>query len=107
MTDVANVDSRVLNYDHIEMCEKQLDAYIDRRISSGTDKDVEDLWASSARKFDRNRRVERLYDWVSHHRTMAHAARSNAEAIAREHEREVARIEAQITHAMTGRLENA
>jgi hypothetical protein len=50
-------------YDHIEMCEKQLDRYVEHRISSGSDKDVEDLWTATSRRFERNRPVQRLYDW--------------------------------------------
>jgi hypothetical protein len=111
MTDVVGVPQDV--YDHIEMCEKQLDAYIDRRISSSsasgadTDKDVEDLWLASSRKFDRNRRIERLFEWKAYHRVMAYAARRGGEINARSHDEQVEKIEAEIVRVSTGRLDDA
>jgi hypothetical protein len=64
-------------------------------------------WEAKSLSKERQRRVDSLFAWAEYHRRMSSTARANGEGLARGHDDEVEKIEAEITRTMTGRLEGA
>jgi hypothetical protein len=80
-----------------EKVEGELDHLItrrhDRRASEEGERAAEEMWAASVRRYNEQQRQQHRAAWCEYHREAAERARRTLEALIREHEAAVAKLE--------------
>jgi ABC-type phosphonate transport system ATPase subunit len=87
-------EGSLMDVEHAEMVEKQLDAMIQRRARKGdVDPDErEELWKASVRAYEEKRRQMARAEWHLHHTAQAERLRRTLEGLIAHHESAAARL---------------
>jgi hypothetical protein len=79
-----------------EATEKELDRLItrrhDARVSSEGERQTEEMWQESVRRYEEKRRQMARLEWHLHHTAQAERLRRTLEALATHHEDEAAKL---------------
>ena len=80
-----------------EATEKELDRLItrrhDARVSSEGERQAEEMWQESVKRYEEKRRQMARLEWHLHHTAQAERLRRTLEALASHHEEQAAKLE--------------